>query len=38
MNVVNILLIFMVLIIGGVLVFYMIKKNKNAEEEGKSCI
>ena len=35
MNVVNILLIFMVLIIGGVLVFYMIKKNKNAEEEEK---
>ncbi len=35
MNLVNILLIFMVLIIGGILVFYMIKKNKNAEEEEK---
>ena len=35
MNIVNILLIFMVLIIGGILVFYMIKKNKNAEEEEK---
>ena len=34
MNLVNILLIFMVLIIGGILVFYMIKKNKNAERAG----
>ena len=35
MNVVNILLILMVLIIAGILVFYMIRKNKNAEEEEK---
>ena len=33
MNIVNVLLIFMVLIITGILVLYMIKKNKNAEEE-----
>ena len=35
MNIINILLIFMVLIIFGILVFYMIKKNKDAEEEEK---
>lgn len=35
MNIVNILLILMVLIIFGILVYYMIKKNKNAEEEEK---
>lgn len=33
MNIVNILLILMVLIIFGILVYYMIKKNKNAEED-----
>ena len=33
MNIVNILLVFMVLIIGGILVYYMIKKNKEAEVE-----
>ena len=33
MNIVNILLILMVLGITGVLVYYMIKKNQNAEEE-----
>ena len=33
MNIVNILLILMVLIIFGILVYYMIKKNKNAEAE-----
>ena len=31
MNIVNVLLIFMVLIIGGILVVYMVRKNKNAE-------
>lgn len=35
MNIINILLIFMVLIIGGILVLYMVRKNKNAEEEEK---
>ena len=33
MNIVNILLILMVLIIFGILIYYMIKKNKNAEAE-----
>ncbi len=33
MNIVNILLILMVLIIFGILVYYMIKKNKNAKED-----
>ncbi len=33
MNVVNILLIFVVLVIGGIWVLYMIRKNKNAEVE-----
>ena len=33
MNIVNVLLIFIVLIIFGILVFYKIKKNKNAEED-----
>ena len=35
MNIVNVLLILMVLIITGILVVYMINKNKNAEEEEK---
>ena len=35
MNIVNVLLILMVLIITGILVFYMVKKNKDAEEEEK---
>ena len=33
MNIVNIILILMVLIIFGILVYYVIKKNKNAQEE-----
>ncbi len=33
MNIVNILLILMVLIIFGILVYYMIKKNKDAKED-----
>ena len=35
MNIVNILLIFMVLIIAGILVLYMIRKNKKSEPEEK---
>ena len=33
MNIVNILLILMVLIIFGILIYYMIKNNKNAEAD-----
>ena len=33
MNIVNVLLILIVLMVFGILVYYMIKKNKNAEVE-----